>query len=408
MSAYALAQSVSVTTLPLLQLEYGITQASAAWVLTSFLLAASVATPILGRLGDSYGKRRMLLACLSMLVVGSLLAAAAPTIQVMIAARVMQGLGGAVLPLSFAIVRDELLPERVPAALSLISSLLAVGYGAGIVMAGPLAESVGLHWVFLLPALVAAVATLAVLVRLPESPIRTGARVPVVPGLLLAGWLVALLIGMSRAPVWGWGSPAAVACLTLTAVQFGAWVLVEWRIDVPLIDLRLMARRGVWTANLIGFLAGMAMFGTFSFLPQFSQTPRSTGYGFGASVTEAGYMMLPATVATFVCGLVTARLMRRVGARVVVTAGCALAFASLVALVVFHDDMWQGQRPRRHVRPRYGLGLRMPAEHGRGRGPRHAHGSGDRCERQPPHSRRNDGHRRRDDPRDGRPVAERL
>ncbi|WP_342778834.1 MFS transporter [Nocardioides humi] len=238
-------------------------------------------------------------------------------------------------------MRDELPPRLVPTAISLISSLLAVGFGAGIVVAGPIVEVLGYHWLALLPMLVSVAAALGALLLIPESPVRTREHIPVLPAALLAGWLSALLLGVSRAPHWGWGSWQVLLALALAVLLLVLWVVVEWRQRVPLIDLRLMARRGVWTANLVGLLIGAAMYGALGFYPQFNQTPSAAGYGFGASVTEAGHMLLPAAVMTFLCGVFAAPLAERVGARLLIGAGCLTSALGISFAACVHDARWE-------------------------------------------------------------------
>ncbi len=187
-SSFALLQSLIVPVLAQIQLEYDTDQTTVTWVLTAYLLSASIATPLLGRIGDAVGKKKMLVVTLSALAVGSLMAALAPSIGWLIVARVVQGLGGGVLPLSFGIIRDEF-TGRVTGALSVIASLTAVGFGAGIVVAGPIVDSLGYHWLFWLPMIATAVAALAALVLVPESPVRTPGRLPALPACCSpAGW----------------------------------------------------------------------------------------------------------------------------------------------------------------------------------------------------------------------------
>ena len=339
--SYSLLQSMTVPTLPRIQQELGTDQSTAAWILTAFLLSASVATPIGGRLGDSFGKRRMLVLSLSALALGSVVAVLATSIEVMIAARVVQGMGGGALPLAFGIIRDELPARQVPGAIAASSSLLAVGFGIGIVVAGPIVDHLGYHWLFLLPALVSAAGAVAALLVVPDSPGLSTAPVSWTPALLLAAWLVALLIGVSKAPQWGWASPAVISLMSGAVLILALWVYAERTSAEPLIDLRMMAQRGVWTANVVALLIGVTMYGSFGFLPQFNQTPRESGYGFGATVTEAGHMMLPAAITTFLCGLVAARLAARIGLRRVIVLGCLLASAAMWISAFAHDQKWQ-------------------------------------------------------------------
>lgn len=339
-SSYALLQSMSVPTMPTIQAELHASQSATAWVLTAFLLSASVATPIVGRLGDSYGKKKMFVISILMLAVGSLVAALAPNISVMILARVVQGVGGGCLPLAFGIIRDELPHKHVPTAIGLTSSLLAVGFGVGIVVAGPIMDGLGYHWIFLLPMLVAILAALGALFLVPESPVRSGEHIPVLPGVLLGGWLVALLVGASRAPHWGWGSWQVVGLMALAVVLFCAWVYTESHVRIPLVDLRMMRLRGVWTANLVALLIGVAMYGSFGFFPQFNQTPSSAGYGFTASVTESGHMMLPTAILSFICGFITARLAQAIGTRQVIVIGSAITAVGVFMAAFQHTEKW--------------------------------------------------------------------
>ena len=125
--AYILLQSMVLPALPEIGRALHTSQSTVAWVLTAYLISASVATPVLGRLGDMFGKKRVLLIVLACLIVGSVLAALTSSVAVMLAARVIQGAGGAIFPLAFSIVRDEFPRERVAGAIGLLSALIGVG-----------------------------------------------------------------------------------------------------------------------------------------------------------------------------------------------------------------------------------------------------------------------------------------
>lgn len=213
-ASFSLLQSLIVPVLARIQVELDTDQATVTWVLTAYLLSASICTPLLGRIGDVVGKVRMLVITMSALVVGSLMAAFAPSIGWLIAARVVQGAGGGVLPLSFGIIRDEF-GRRMPTALSVIASLTAAGFGIGVVVAGPIVDGLGYRWLFLLPMFATAAAAVAALLFVPESPVRTAARLPVLPALLLSGWLVSLLLALSKGNAWGWAWAACWACSPL-------------------------------------------------------------------------------------------------------------------------------------------------------------------------------------------------
>lgn len=335
--SFALMQSMTVPVLTQIEAELGTDQTTVTWVLTAYLLSASVFTPIVGRLGDAYGKQRMMVFSLSALAVGSLVAALAPNIGVMVLARVVQGVGGGAVPLAFGIIRDEFPAQKVAGAVSVVSSLMAVGFGLGIVMAGPIVTGLGYHWLFWLPFIVTSVAALVAFFVVPESPVRTPGRIPVTPAILLSGWLVALLLSLSQAPKWGWGSVEVIGLLVLAVVLAVAWVVIELRADVPLIDMEMMRLRGVWTTNLVALLLGVGMYASFAFLPQFIQTPREAGYGFGATVTESGLLMLPLAVGSFITGLIATPLARRIGPKTVVVLAALIAAAGMFMSAFRHD-----------------------------------------------------------------------
>ncbi len=340
-ASFALMQSMTVPVLSTIETKFETDQSTVTWVLTAYLLSASVFTPIIGRLGDTYGKHRMLVISMVFLSLGSLVAALAPTIGILIAGRVLTGVGGGVLPIAFGIIRDELPSHRVAGAAGFVSSLMAVGFGAGIVIAGPIVDGLGFRWLFWIPFIVTVAAAIAAWLFVPESPVRTPGRVPMLPAALMAGWLVALLLGLSQAPKWGWGSPAVLGLITGAVILLLLWIWVENREEVPLIDMRMMRLKGVWTANLVALLVGFCMYATFGFLPQFLQTPEVAGYGFGASTAESGYLILPNAIASFICGIAAAPITQRIGAKAVVVGGGLVGSLGLGMMVFAHDQHWQ-------------------------------------------------------------------
>jgi EmrB/QacA subfamily drug resistance transporter len=336
--AFSLLQSLVTPVLPTIEAALHTDQSDVTWVLTAYLLSASICTPILGRLGDMTGKKRMFVVALAALAAGCLLAALATDLRIMIIARVIQGIGGGVLPLAFGIIRDEFPRDRVPGAIGAISALIGVGAGVGLVVAGPIVDLLGYSWLFWSPLIVLAVAALAAQFLIPESSVRTPGSINWPAALLLSGWLVALLLPISQAPTWGWTSARVLALLALAAVLAVLWVVVESRAAQPLIDMRMMRVRAVWATNLVALLFGVAMYAAFAFLPQFLQTPPAAGYGFGASITESGLLVLPQTIASFVLGLVSGRLALRVGSKNVLVAGAAIGALGYLGFVLAHDS----------------------------------------------------------------------
>ena len=339
--AFALLQSLVIPVLSTVQAELHTSQSAVTWVLTAYLLSASVMTPILGRVGDIYGKKWVFVAALAALAVGSVLAAVAPNLAVMIVARVIQGLGGGTLPLGFGIIRDEFPAEKVAGAIGILAALTAVGGTLGIVLAGPIVNALNWHWLFWLPGIATVIAAVAAVLFVPQSPIRSPGTISWLPAVLLSSWLVALLVPLSEASDWGWESPAVIGLLAGAVLLAAAWVWSELRAATPLIDLKMMRRPGVWTNNLVALLIGIGLYAMFAFLPEFVQTPSSAGYGFGASITRSGLMLLPSGITMFAVGLFVGTLTRRLGGKVLVVAGCAVGCVAMAMFAFAHSQEWE-------------------------------------------------------------------
>lgn len=338
--AFALLQSLVAPALPEIQHEFGASETSAAWVMTAYLLSASVCTPILGRLGDMFGKERMLVLVLAALGAGSLLAAVAQDINTLIAARVIQGLGGAIFPIAFGIIRDEFPRDRVPHGIALMSALLGIGGGLGIVLAGPIVDTFSIHWLFWFPLGIVVLSMVAAILFVPESPVKSPGRVNWLGAGLLSGWLVALLVAISEGSTWGWTDPRTLGLFAVAIALAITWVSTENRSAEPLVDMQMMRIRGVWTVNLAAFLVGAGMYSSFVLLPQFVESDAGS-YGFDASVTEAGLFMLPSTMMMLLISPVAGRMAARVGGRAPLAIGSALCCVAFLILAGAHDERWQ-------------------------------------------------------------------
>jgi EmrB/QacA subfamily drug resistance transporter len=339
--SYALMQSLVLPALPEIQRELGASETSISWMLTAYLLSASVATPIIGRLGDMYGKQRLLVVILIVLSFGTLLSAVASSIGVMIAGRVVQGAGGGIFPLAFGIIRDEFPRERVSHGIGLMSSLLGIGGGLGVVLAGPIVNNLSYHWLFWLPLAVIAVTTLATFRYVPESPVKVPGRVNWLAAALMSAGLVLVLVSISQATAWGWGSARTLGGIAAGVVLLAAWVATEVRSTEPLVDMRMMRIPGVWTTNIVAFLVGVGMYSSFILIPQYVQEPTSTGYGFGATVLAAGVFLIPSTITQVLIGQFVGRIERRVGSKIPLLVGAGVTGASFLLLVIARSQSWE-------------------------------------------------------------------
>ncbi|BCY08307.1 MFS transporter [Actinoplanes sp. L3-i22] len=339
--AFAVLQSLVAPALSTIARDLGVSAADGSWVITAYLLAASVLTPILGRLGDMVGKRRVLIGVLTTLAAGTLLAALAPNLSVLIVARVLQGAAGAILPLSIGIVRDELPREKVGVIVGLLSAIFGIGAGVGIVGAGPIVEHLTWHWLFWLPLVLVVIALLGAIFGMRESPVRTPGRLDWAGAGILSVGLVALLLAISKGQSWGWGSGDTIGLLAAGVVLLVVFVLVELRVAEPLVDMRLMKLRAVWSTDLVAMILGFAMFGTFLLVPTLLQLPAATGYGFGKSVSQSGLFLLPTVVMMVVFGPLAGLLSKRYGPKLPMFLGTVAVVAAFALPALGHGAIWQ-------------------------------------------------------------------
>jgi EmrB/QacA subfamily drug resistance transporter len=337
-AAFALQQTMVFPALSTFQHEFETTPAWATWVLTAFLLTASVATPLLGKLGDQHGKERMLVIALTIFLVGTVGGAFAWNIGSLIAFRAIAGAGGAVFPLSFGIIRDEFPPEKVKVGIGLLSAVFGVGGGFGIVLSGLIVDHLSWRWLFVAGAIPVAAAIVLVHRFVPESPIKSRTRVDVAGAVLLAGALVSLLVALTEGEHWGWTSAAFVSLIGTSAILLAVWIATELRVAEPMVDMRMMSQRPVLLTNTTALIAGFAMFGSFVLVPQFVSSPESSGYGFGASPTVAGLYLLPSSVVMLFAGPAAGILGRRYGSKWPLSLGMGLVAAASFGLATLHDE----------------------------------------------------------------------
>jgi EmrB/QacA subfamily drug resistance transporter len=347
--AFALQQTMVIPALPTLQRELHTTTTWVTWVLTVFLLVASVATPILGKLGDQYGKERLLLVSLTLFLIGSIGAAAAWNIWALIGWRAVQGAGAAVFPLSYGIIRDEFPREKVGVAIGLVSAVFGIGGGFGIVLSGVIVDNVSWRFLFIVGAVGIAAAVVLVHRFVPESPIKTPSRVDFLGATLLSGGLIAMLVALTEGESWGWTSGRILGLAAASVALLVAWGVAELRVDQPMVDMRMLARRDVLFTNLTALIAGFAMFGAFVLVPNFVEMPHGLShsvqglvhYGFDASATKAGLYLLPSSVTLLFAGPLAGLIGRRVGFKWPLAAGLLLVAVAAGMLAEWNEEPWE-------------------------------------------------------------------
>jgi MFS family permease len=337
----ALMQTLVIPLVPELPRLLHASAAGTAWAITATLLAAAVATPIMGRLGDMYGKRRMLLISVAMLVSGSVVAALSSSLTPMIVGRAMQGLASGVIPLGISIMRDELPREKLATATAQMSASLGVGGALGLPAAALLAENTNWHNLFWVSAALGLVVLALVLRFVPESSVRSGGRFDVLGGVGLSAGLISLLLAISQGAGWGWTSGRTLGLFAFAVVVLLVWGWWERRTTEPLVDLRTTARPQVLLTNLASMVFGFAMFAMSLVLPQLLQMPEATGFGLGQSMLASGLVMGPSGLVMLLTAPLSARISNTRGPKVTLMLGAVVVAAGYGFGSVLMGSVWE-------------------------------------------------------------------
>jgi MFS family permease len=335
----ALMQTLVVPLLPDFSGILGVTADDASWLVTATLLSSAVATPIVSRSADMYGKRKMMVVCLGIMVLGSVVAAVGGSFLWLVIGRTLQGLALALIPVGISIMRDELPKEKMGSAVALMSATLGIGSALGLPLAGVLYESLGWFSIFWVSAAGGVLLLLAVVLVVPESKVRTSGSFDYAGALVLSGALAALLLAISKGGSWGWGSEPVLLLFLAAAILLAVWVAYELKVRQPMVDLRTSARRPVLMTNLASLLIGFSMFANMLLTTQQLQLPAVTGYGFELNVLTAGLCMVPSGLAMVVFAPLSGRIIRIFGGKMALMAGALVMIGGYVNRVFFYDSI---------------------------------------------------------------------
>ncbi|KHK98788.1 MFS transporter [Microbacterium mangrovi] len=337
----SLMQSLLIPLIPELPKLLSADPTDTTWAVTATLLAAAVATPTVGRLGDMFGKRRMLLISVALLVVGSVIGALSTALVPLVVGRVFQGLAAGVIPLGISIMRDELPAERLGSATAMMSASLGVGGALGLPAAAFIADKADWHALFWVSAVLGTIAFALVATLVPESRVRSGGRFDILGAVGLSVALVCLLLGISKGSAWGWNSPLTIGLLVSALVVLLVWGIWELQTPAPLVDLRVSARRQVLLTNVASLIFGFALFGMSLVLPQLLQTPTATGYGLGQPLLVVGLVMAPSGLVMMAVAPLSAAISRVAGAKVSLMIGAAVVACGYGLNIVLMGEVWQ-------------------------------------------------------------------
>lgn len=337
MLVYSVLESMLVPALPLIQQGVGASASSITWVFTGLLLSATVSTPLVGRLADIYDKKVVFLVVLGVVAVGVLLGAVATSIVVLAIGQVLQGAGLGFAPLAIGILRDTQSAARARIGNGLVIGMSGLGSVVGLLVAGPLLAVLPYNWLYWLPLAALVLLGVAAVLALPSTPSKGGGRVDWAGAGLLGGGLLAVLIGLTQAPSWGWLSAQFLVLAALGLALLAAFAMVELKIERPLVDLRAGGMPVLITC-VVAFAVGWATYAVFLAIPTIVAAPPANGYGLGGTPTTAGLLLIPLGVVGAASAPLTGLLERVLGAKAVMVLSCLPIVASSAILFLARHD----------------------------------------------------------------------
>lgn len=340
----AFETSMVLAALKVLVADFG-DPAKVGWLVTGYLIVGAGAAAIVGRLGDLYGRRRMLCIVLGIGAVGSLISALSGSFSSLIAGRIMQGATGAILPLCIGLVRENVPAERVPITIGLMISGASVGAAAGLVLGGIIVDIWSWHGVFFASAAFCLAAFVLVMAMVPRSgQIARHGPTDWLSGLLFAPAVTLILLYLSVSPRLGWTNPMGLAALAAGIGLSGWWVHRSLTSPAPLVSVRVFADRTVAIGCAVTALVSMSTLQITVFFSLLLQAPSWSVAGLGLSATAAGLAKLPSNVTSTFAAPLSGWLAGRGGGQtamivggLVTSAGWTLAFfyKSTVPMVIF-------------------------------------------------------------------------
>ncbi|SNS78432.1 MFS transporter [Rhodococcoides kyotonense] len=337
----SLMQTLIIPLIPQLPALLDASSADTAWAITATLLAGAVAVPVMGRLGDMFGKRLLLLVSLGLMIAGSIIGALSESLVPLIIGRALQGLAAGVIPLGISIMRDVLPRERLAGATATMGASLGVGGALGLPAAALIAEYADWHFLFWVSAALGVVVTGLVVWAVPESTVRTGGSFDGVGAATLSITLVALLLAISKGSSWGWTSTTTIVLFAVSAVSLAFWGWWELRSSQPLVDLRVSARRQVLLTNVASVVFGFAMFAMTLVFPQVLQLPAATGFGLGKSMLVTGLVMAPSGIVMMLVAPLSSRITTTKGPKVTLMIGAIVVAIGYLFGVVTMSAIWE-------------------------------------------------------------------
>ncbi|TRM80679.1 MFS transporter, partial [Sulfolobus sp. A20-N-F6] len=329
-------EAMLIPSLPTIANDFNVNSATVSWVLTAYLISGVVANPIVGKLGDIYGKKRILVYVMMIYTIAVTLNGFAPNFTLFIIFRTIQGIGLGMFPLAFSLIREEFPPHLVPRAQGLVSAMFGIGSAISLPIAATVAQDIGwqYNYHFVIPFVI--LLTYLTSKYIKESRyVNPNTKIDYIGAGILGSSLALMTTAFSEAPTWGWLSTSFLITMLLGVVLFTTFIFYELRIPYPLISIKLLKEKNVLASNIAAFVAGFGIFMAYQAITYLLELPNPVG--FNLDILSTGITMLPVSLSQMVGALFASRLILRSGTKfVIVISSVILSFfyfiLSLIAI----------------------------------------------------------------------------
>jgi MFS family permease len=323
--------------------DFGITTADMGWAFSGFLLVGAASAAIGGRLGDLFGRKRVLMIVLVVSIIGSLVSILIGTFPAIIAGRSIQGVSAAVLPLIIGIAREAVVPKRVPLTIAVVAGTVTIAGSLGFLVSGYLVQFSTWHAIFIASGVLAAIATVLALFTLNRSPVthQKGEKLDFFGGVLFVPALALILFGVTKSQGVGWTSPVVLGCVGAGAALLVIWAWWELRVPKPLLNLRLLGRpKYALTVGIIAALAFGSMGGMQLVTPILLQAPTTAPVGLGLTPSAFGTLSLVLGIVGYVFAPLSGLIAGRAGAKRSMLIGILILLVGFPGYIIFRDNLF--------------------------------------------------------------------
>jgi EmrB/QacA subfamily drug resistance transporter len=322
-----------IPALPTIENDFSISTTLAGWITSAYMIVAAATSPLMGKLADTYGKKKMYVVAIVFYIVAVLIAGFSPNIWVLIGARAVQGVGFSMFPIAIALVTDLFPKEKVAFAQAILSATIGIGPALGLLIGSYVVEDLGWPYAFHTAAILSLIIFVISLKYLPHTGHRVKEAVDYVGASLIGLGTVMLLVYITEGPTLGWDNPENLILLLLSFMLYVVFILYERRTKEPLLRLDLFMIRNFAAANIVGLISGVGMFTVFIFLVYYAQLPQP--YGLGLSIIQSGLLMSPVALGMVIFGPIFGRMMPKIGPKPLLVTGSLLTMIAYILLMTY-------------------------------------------------------------------------